>query len=157
VFPLWRTQQQRDLLKMPHFTSQNEKFTCLSPITLTRNDYTRLGGKLSLNNFLLPEHSEYQERLIALIANRLNRIAHCKMQPIKFSLEFDKKYIKRKNNRVRKLIAIENNKKKPTYIRGILAPFKISTTPEILNVIYDTGLGSFTTMGFGMIQKVHSK
>jgi CRISPR-associated endoribonuclease Cas6 len=146
-----------EFLKMPHFASKNEKFTCLSPITLTRNDYTSLGGKLSLNNYLLPDQSEYKERLIDSILNTLNRITSCKIKHIKFSLEFDKKYIKRKNNKISKLIAIEHNKKKPTYIRGVLAPFKVSSTPDILKLIYDTGLGSLTTMGFGMIQKVHQK
>ena len=76
---------------------------------------------------------------------------------VKFDLEFDKKYLERKKYKISKLIAIENNRKKPAYIRGVLAPFKLSTTPEVLKIIYDTGIGSFTTMGFGMIHKVAAK
>jgi CRISPR-associated endoribonuclease Cas6 len=144
-------------LKMPKFTAENEKFTCLSPISLARNDTSPLGGKLTLDNFLLPDNCHFNERLIASIVSKVNCTTNSQKVDLKFSLEFDKKYLERKKNRISKLIAIENSRKRPVYIRAVLAPFRISTTPEILPIIYDTGIGSFTTMGFGMIQKVHSR
>jgi CRISPR-associated endoribonuclease Cas6 len=144
-------------LKQPSFSSGNDKFTCLSPISLTRDNNFKLGGKRSLDNFLLPHDAEYLNRLKDDTFNKLARITNGQIYFKKFSLEFDKDYIERKNNKISKLIAIEKNKKMNHYIRAVLAPFHISTTPDILKLIYDTGLGSFTTMGFGMIQRIDSK
>jgi CRISPR-associated endoribonuclease Cas6 len=144
-------------LKQPSFSSGDEKFTCLSPISLIRDNNLKLGGKLSLKNFLLPDDADYKERLIDDTFYKLDRLTNKKFKRKRFSLEFDEKYIEQKNYKISKLIAIEKNKKKNHYIRAVLAPFKISTTPDILKLIYDTGLGSFTTMGFGMIRKVKTK
>jgi CRISPR-associated endoribonuclease Cas6 len=144
-------------IKPPVFSSGIHKFTCLSPITVTRNNNSNLGGKLSLGNYLMPDSAEFETRLLAETHTKLNLLTNNQINNIEFSLEFDKKYLKRKNNKISKLIAIEKNKEKPHYIRAVFAPLRISTTPDILTIIYDAGLGSYNALGFGMIRKINTK
>ena len=37
-----------------------------------------------------------------------------------------------------------------TYITGYISPFKLKSTPEIIDLLYQTGLGAGNSMGFGM-------
>lgn len=145
---------QFEYLEHPLFSTGDAKFTCLSPITLTRDTESKFEDRSASPHFLLPDNAEYSNRMIKETCSKLTIITNNKINRIKFSLEYDKKYIQRKNNKISKLIAIEKNKQKPQYIRAVFAPLKISTTPDILTLIYDAGLGSYNAMGFGMIRQI---
>jgi CRISPR-associated endoribonuclease Cas6 len=146
-----------EFMQTPSFNGDEVNFSCLSPITILRNGDTNLRGKLTLDNFLFPEHKDFKTKLIDDIKHKYEVLMDCRLNNIYFEFNFDAHYLKKRNNKISKLIAIEKNKQSPDYIRGFFAPFKVKTIPEILNIIYDIGLGQFNSMGFGMVAKVIPK
>ena len=146
-----------EFMQAPSFNGDEVHFTCLSPITILCNGNTNLRGKLTLDNFLFPEHKDFKTKLIDDIKHKYEVLTDCRLNNISFEFDFDAHYLKKRNNKISKLIAIEKNKQSPDYIRGFFAPFKVKTNPDILNLIYDTGLGQFNSMGFGMVAKVTPK
>ena len=146
-----------EFLKTPSFNGNEIHFTCLSPIAVLCNGDTNLRGKLTLDNFLFPEHKDFKPKLIEDIKLKYILLMGDRLKNIFFEFEFDAEYLRKRKNKISKLIAIEKNKHAPDYIRGFFAPFKVKTEQKILNLIYNIGLGQFNFMGFGMIAKVSQK
>lgn len=143
-----------EFLRSPSFNQHGVKFTCLSPISLHRDRHIKLKGRNGINSYVLPDHADFLTSLRDDIRfkYRVVKGENLKQIPVKFS--FDKSYLRKRNNKITKLIAIENKHYRTDYVRGFLAPFKMEAEPEILQLIYDTGLGQFTKMGFGMVEWV---
>ena len=146
-----------DFFPTPPFNGCEAHFTCLSPVTVLNNGDTTLRGKLTLENFLFPEHKDFKKKLIDDIKWKYKLLYGRELKNIVFDFKIDSQYLRKRNNKITKLIAIEKNKKTPDYIRGFLAPFKLKTTSEVLKLIYDAGLGQFNPMGFGMLAKVQDR
>jgi CRISPR-associated endoribonuclease Cas6 len=144
-------------LHTPSFNGEEVHFTCLSPVTILRNGDTNLRGKLTLESFLFPEHKEFKIKLIDDIKLKYRLLKGRDLDDILFEFTIDSHYLRKRNNKISKLIAIEKNKETPDYIRGFLAPFKVKTAPEILRLIYDAGLGQFNPLGFGMIATIPAR
>ncbi|HID38785.1 MAG TPA: hypothetical protein EYP36_04630, partial [Calditrichaeota bacterium] len=88
------------------------------------------------------------------IKNRYKKInIFTKRDHLDFELEFDKEYLKRRRNKITKVITLEGEEQEQ--IRGVLAPLSIKAEPEILRLIYDMGLGQLNNWGFGMVERVH--
>ena len=83
-----------------------------------------------------------------------NRVQAERRKKIHFNLEFDREYIKKRRNKIIKVIRLQNGNKQAGQVKGVLAPLQIEADPDILSLIYNTGLGHFNSMGFGMVERV---
>ncbi len=137
----------------PEFTDNEASFTCLSPVTVLKN--SSASSKTNFQKYALPDNKEFYKMIEKDLMDKY-RIIHKKpIDKLEFSLEFDPEYIKKRNNRITKVITIEREREAQEQIRCVLAPFKIKARPEVLQVIYDAGLGQMNALGFGMVEMVH--
>jgi CRISPR-associated endoribonuclease Cas6 len=60
-------------------------------------------------------------------------------------LRFDQDYINKKNGKISRLIRI-----KETQIKGVMAPFAVRGSQELIQLGYECGFGEKNSMGFGM-------
>jgi len=137
----------------PDFSSSSARFTCLSPVAVYRK---RVLDREERNDFkmsVLPEEDEYIHFLEKDLLYKHNILKNEKRDHLDFELEFDKEYLKRRRNKITKVITLEGEEQEQ--IRGVLAPLSIKAEPEILRLIYDMGLGQLNNWGFGMVERVH--
>lgn len=127
--------------RVPCFRSEME-FRCLSPIVMSavRNDGERR------THYCLPDDPELSELIRQNLIRKHEAIHGCISQDNAFSLRFDDDYIRRKQGRVTRLIDFKGIK-----IRGILCPFRVSGSPELIQVGYECGFGDKNSAGFGMV------
>lgn len=133
-----------EALAPPRFSPQM-KLTCLSPLVASTGGFMRAGK-------LMAHYYRYDEPGLseALRANLLRKHAllHGAWPTYPdLTLKFDQDYIARKGGKVCKLIDFKGTK-----IKGILAPFTIEGSPELIALGYEAGLGEKNSMGFGMVQ-----
>lgn len=136
------------------FEECRARFTCLSPVTVMNDRNALLQGKQTLDNFVLPEQRQFVARLEEDITFKYNLLRKTSRRRIEIGLQLDYEYLRKHHFKVWKLIALENHTDEHDYVRGFLAPFQVQAEPDVLNLIYDTGLGQFNRMGFGMIERV---
>ncbi len=136
---------------VPEFSDNVAQFTCLSPMTVLKkegnNGHTR-------KKYVFPDQEDFYRALEKDLRYKFSIINKRKIDKIDFDIEFDKEYVRRKNNRITKVITLESETRSQEQVRCILAPFKIKAKPEILQVIYDAGIGQMNAMGFGMVEVV---
>jgi CRISPR-associated endoribonuclease Cas6 len=65
------------------------------------------------------------------------------------SVEFDKEYVRRKGEEVYRLVDYKGTK-----IKGIMAPFVVRGSAELIEIGYEAGFGEKNSMGFGMVEVV---
>ncbi|MHB2154627.1 CRISPR-associated endoribonuclease Cas6 [Calditrichota bacterium LG24] len=136
---------------VPEFSDSEVQFTCLSPMTVLKkegnNGQTR-------KKYILPDQDDFYQALEKDLKYKYNVINKKQIDKIDFDLEFDQEYVKRKNNRITKVITLESESRAQEQVRCVLAPFKIKASPEVLQMIYDAGIGQMNSMGFGMVEIV---
>jgi len=131
------------------------RFTCLSPITISRLiGSNSLNGFNSLNSFLSCHYIRpWEEGLSDAIKNNLlkkYRLLHGKDSgDTDFKIIIDEDYVKRKNGKITKNINF-----KGTNIIGFMAPFEVTGSPELIEVGYEAGFGEKGSMGFGMVKEI---
>ncbi len=136
----------------PDFSSSSARFTCLSPVAVYRK---QVMDRFERNNFsmsVLPDESEYIYFLQKDLLYKHNILRNEKRDHLDLELEFDKDYLRRRRNKITKVIRLEGEDQEQ--IRGVLAPLSIKAEPDILRLIYDMGLGQLNNWGFGMVEKV---
>ena len=141
-------------IKSPVFNENSARFTCLSPVTLIRNQSVMPRGRLTLHNFVLPGHSDFETVLLQSVLAKYNLFRSHKRKDIDFQIVLDEEYLERRQFKVWKLIALEKTRNEVDYVRGFLAPFQIISEPDVLKLIYDSGLGEYNGMGFGMVERI---
>ncbi|NOX88339.1 MAG: CRISPR-associated endoribonuclease Cas6 [Calditrichaeota bacterium] len=152
IYDTWFEVETVKFVQVPEFTGNEAQFTCLSPVTVLRN-----GSKTqsSFKKYVLPDHKDFHQSLERDLKHKYHIINKKEIEKIDFDLEFDPEYLRKKNNRITKVITIERESRNQEQVRCILAPFKIKAKPEVLKVIYDAGIGQLNSLGFGMVEMVN--
>jgi CRISPR-associated endoribonuclease Cas6 len=138
----------------PEFTDDTARFTCLSPVAVSRQYSPGFVQDYHSNKslYILPGEEEYLEHIEMDLLQKYNKFQKQKKERINFNLEFDQNYLRKRNNRITKIIRLEREDNSVN-VMGILAPFCIKADPDVLQMIYDLGLGQFNSLGFGMVEK----
>ena len=137
----------------PEFKDNEAQFTCLSPVTVLKDNNGKK-PKSDFKKYALPDNNEFYAMLEKDIRDKYRVIHKKTIDHLEFDLEFDKEYIRRRNNRITKVITLEKESDRQEQVRCVLAPFKIKAEPEVLKVIYDAGIGQLNALGFGMVEMV---
>ncbi len=143
-----------NFVPVPEFSENEAQFTCLSPMTVLKKEGN---NGHSYKKFIFPDQEDFYQILENDLKSKFKLINKKEIENFDFNIEFDQAYVKRKNNRITKVITLEGDSKFQQQVRCVLAPFKIKAEPEILQMIYDTGIGQMNSMGFGMVEIVDKK
>ena len=140
-----------DMLEDRKF-KENEKFVCLSPITVSTIMLNENGkkGQHFLDYMVPEERDHFVENLKNNLINKYETIRNIPYQTVDypFSFNFDNHYIVRKNGRISKLIEFKNKIK----IKAMEAPFSIVADPELIKIGYECGWGEKNSAGFGCVE-----
>ena len=146
-----------EFVHSPVFESSEARFTCLSPVAVYRQRHSKhKASSFHLKSgYVLPDEKDYLPSIRQDLVQKYNTIERNKIDNLDFDLQYDPDYIRKRNNRITKVITLENGESLPDQVRGVLAPLRIKASPEILRIVYDTGLGQLNNYGFGMVETVH--
>lgn len=143
-----------NFVPVPEFSENEAQFTCLSPMTVLKKEGN---NGHSYKKYIFPDQEDFYQTLEKDLKNKLKLINKKEIDKLDLKIEFDPAYVKKKNNRITKVITLEGDSKIQEQVRCVLAPFKIKAEPEILQMIYDAGIGQMNSMGFGMVELVNHK
>lgn len=151
----WFAVKEVRFIYTPRFKNDEARFTCMSPVTVYRQPFARRQA----GSYVLPDEGEaYLEALRRDLLFKYNALTRRKRRRLPFDLEFDRHYVRKRNNHISKVIIYGNGRTgERDYIRGVLAPVKVQAEPEVLQMIYDTGLGQLNNLGFGMVETVNGQ
>lgn len=121
----------------PKITENEIVFWAVSPIVATIADPEK-----KQNIFLSPLDERFYD-ILANNAKRKLKLLTNKEYDIKFSMYKPEKYNHNKSEKVSRYC-------KGLY-KGYLLPFKITGNPEALRLLYDWGIGSYNSQGYGMV------
>ncbi len=156
IYNKWFPVKQVRFICSPPFKSSIARFTCLSPIAVYRQEFK--GRTLHTHQFnggyVLPDQEDYLEYIERDILTKYKILQGKQKKRLKLDLQFDQDYINKRKNKITKVIMLENGDTLKEYIRGVLAPLQIRAEPEILQLIYDSGLGQLNNLGFGMLETI---
>lgn len=136
-----------ETLSEPDFGNEM-KFSCLSPITVSKTDER---GKHYLDYMNPDEREEFGEAIRNNLLRKYQQIQGEEYSgDTEFALDFDAGYIVRKQGRISKLISFKDGLK----IKAMEAPFKIKADKELIKIGYTCGFGELNSAGFGMVKEV---
>ncbi len=134
-------------LHTPDFTS-SETFTCLSPIVVARSreDKTR--------EYLLPDDSRFSDMVMRNLLWKRELLQLNGVLPTEGTaeptvrLDFDRAYLQRPG--------AHNGTKLVTYkgisMKGAFAPFRLTGSPELIQLAWECGVGRNNSIGLGMVE-----
>lgn len=133
------------------------KFLCLSPLVIAESENNDKNKE-----FTHPSHDAFSDLLYESTMARMENSGYYSPEQIasffKFQIVPDKTYIEKINQNDKKFARIytilHNGKIKE--VRGYTFPFELYAAPEVLDFIYNGGLGELTNMGFGMLDLADS-
>jgi CRISPR-associated endoribonuclease Cas6 len=132
--------QNIELLPQPNFNQSYTGIT-ISPICITcKNDFDKFG-------YLAPNHPLAQELLLKNLYHKYEAF-YGKPYNIEDSFFIWKTIVEPQS----KLITIKSNTPQQTKVRGYHCKFSIFTTPELMKIAYNAGIGEKNSMGFGCIK-----
>ncbi len=157
IYNSWFTVEEVFFIRSPEFKDAKAQFTCLSPVAVYKQNFRKHADKdhQFQEGYILPEENEYISTLERDLIYKYNLIQKNKRNAINISLEFDQRYIEKRNNKIVKIITLDRNESETKKIFGVLAPLQIKAEPEVLRLIYDAGLGQLNNLGFGMLETVN--
>lgn len=128
------------------------RFVCISPIALTYGEDLQFVDPIS-NRF---SDILYDSTLERMQAFGIDTSSIPDIQ--KFQIIPDPEYLKRMKDTNRKFSRIYPIKHHPKIkeVRGYTLPFTLFAASEIQNFLYTCGMGSFTHLGFGLLDLVDS-
>ena len=132
-----------EVLRQPRFGRQMS-FRCLSPITMSTK---RERDDQLVTHYCLPDDPQFSE---LVRQNLIRKYEAAYQQPPteeSFAMTFDQTYIDKRKGRVTRLVDYKGVK-----IRGIVAPFHVIGSPELIRVGYECGFGDKNSAGFGMAE-----
>ena len=146
--------KQVETLPEPQF-SNNMRFTCLSPITVSKS-IQGTNSFYSLNNsnnytchYIRPWEDGFSEAIRNNLIKKHKLITGKEIDDTKFSIKVDEEYMSKRNGKITKNINF-----KGTNIIGFMAPFEVNGNPELIATGYEAGFGEKGSMGFGMVKNV---
>ncbi len=131
-----------EVLSTPRF-SHTMRLRCLSPIvaaTASERD-----GKFGAH-YVRADDPTISEALRQNLLKKYVLLHGRAPQSGEFSIEFDRDYLRQRGEGVYRLIDYKGTK-----IKGIMAPFVVRGSPELIEMGYEAGFGEKNSMGFGMV------
>jgi CRISPR-associated endoribonuclease Cas6 len=125
-----------EIIPKPKFNQIN-KIRTLSPITVYKTIEKEDGKRFT--QYIFPEDPEFSTLIKENIKKKYSIIKGTELEDFEFE-------IKPINYKVKPL------KYKDYIIKAVDGEFEIKTYPEILEAVYDAGLGAKNSQGFGMIE-----
>ena len=120
------------------------RFRCLSPIVMST---VRENNDKRSTHYCLYDDPEISELIRHNLIRKYQAIYDREPSKNDLIFEFDERYIKRKQGRVSRLVDFKGIK-----IRGILCPFRVVGSPELIQIGYECGFGDKNSAGFGMVE-----
>lgn len=133
-----------EALQSPDFPAGRARFTCLTPIVVS------LSGPESAKRYVRPwEQEEFSGAVRNNLLNKYRAWHRCELEPeeAQFSIRFDEEYLSRDRHRGTKKITF-----KGIEVIGAQAPCDVTTSPALLQLLYDAGAGELNSGGFGMVE-----
>lgn len=138
--------------------NDNAKFICISPIIAVKSDFN---DELS-KKFITPESEVFSDLLYESTMDRMIRTGGYTDEDIekfyRFQLVPDSVYLKKLNQQKKKFARIypvyDNDVKYE--IRGYTFPFTLYAEREVLEFVFNCGIGWFTHKGFGMLDMANA-
>jgi CRISPR-associated endoribonuclease Cas6 len=140
--------EQEELLDF----GDHAKFVCISPVVLLKPDFNDDNSK----RFIIPSSDGFSDILYECTMERLIKTGYTSSQIerfYRFQVMPDEVYLKRLREQQKKFARIY-----PVYdhdvkyeVRGYTFPFTIYAEKEVLQFIFQCGMGYFTQKGFGML------
>jgi CRISPR-associated endoribonuclease Cas6 len=133
-----------ETLPAPELTSTTG-FRCLSPVVASVSVPGRSAPK-----YLRPDDAEMSERLCQNLIGKHRALFGHAPQNVQLKIEWDARYLaSRKNDKHpgTKLIAYKDIK-----IVGVVCPFTMTGSTELMSTAYESGLGEKGSSGFGMVE-----
>ena len=140
--------QDVEVLRQPRFGPQMT-FRCLSPITMST--VRERDGKLA-KHYCLPDDPQFSELVRQNLIRKYKAIYRQPPAEKSFAMTFDQRYIDKREGRVTRLVDYKGVK-----IRGVISPFHVIGTPELIRIGYECGFGDKNSAGFGMAEVVRKK
>jgi CRISPR-associated endoribonuclease Cas6 len=141
----------------PEFANST-KYVCISPTVITDNHTDNYEAK----KFVSPEEDAFSDLLYEITMKRMELSGAYTSEQIasfyKFQIVPDKVYLQKIKNTDKKfarIYTIQYEGKRYEF-RGYTLPFTLYALPEVQRFVFECGLGSFTTQGFGMIDIANS-
>lgn len=151
-----------ETLPRPGF-KETMKFTCLSPITVSKvtgRPTSEKGGEggfddLSSNSalhchYLRPWEDGFSEAIKDNLVKKYRLITGNELEDSDFQIKIDTDYMNKKNGKITKNIDF-----KGTNIIGFMSPFEVIGSPELIEIGYEAGFGEKGSMGFGMVKEIN--
>jgi CRISPR-associated endoribonuclease Cas6 len=134
------------------------KFICISPLVLISSSFNDSTAK----RFIPPDTDTFSDLLYESTIQRMEQTGDYSEEDIarfyKFQLVPDKNYIARLTAQQKKYARIY-----PVFdqdvkyeVRGYTFPFTLYAASEVLDFVFNCGLGQFTHKGFGMLDVANS-
>lgn len=139
------TVERAEVRVLPPFTQQM-RFVCRSPLVASRP--VERDGRL-FPHYFRPDEPGLAEAVRANLMEKYRLIHGEAPAADALTLDFDSTYRRRKKGKIEKLVDFKGTK-----IKGVLAPFTVTGSPELIRVGYEAGFGEKNSMGFGMVETV---
>ncbi len=123
-------------------SADNSPYRCLSPIVAAR------GRPDGTTEYLRPDDPEFSQTVRANLLWKHRVMYGNEPQDSQFEMRFSQSYLQ--NPRSRGGTRLINYK--GIRLVGALAPFILTTSPEMLKLAWECGLGSRNSMGLGMVE-----
>lgn len=141
-----------ETLPRPEFKGMM-KFTCLSPVTVSKvaglNDLSGLNSSNGLTcHYLRPWEDGFTEAIKNNLIKKYTLVYEKDIEDSDFAIKIDTDYMNRKSGKITKNINF-----KGTNIIGFMAPFEVTGSPELIEIGYEAGFGEKGSMGFGMVKE----
>jgi CRISPR-associated endoribonuclease Cas6 len=127
----------------PRF-SHEMHLRCLSPIVISVAQ--ERDGRL-LARYLRADDPRLSEALRQNLLKKFWVVYGRAPHDSELSVEFDKEYVRRKGEEIYRLVDYKGTK-----IKGIMAPFVVRGSAELIEIGYEAGFGEKNSMGFGMVE-----
>ncbi len=150
-----------ETLPMPEF-KKIMRFTCLSPITISKvtcsnrssssnslnglNGLSCLSGPLSCH-YIRPWEEGFSEAIKKNLIKKYKLVTGKDSEDSDFKITINTDYMNKKSGKI-----IKNINFKGTNIIGFMAPFEVTGNPELIEIGYEAGFGEKGSMGFGMVR-----
>ncbi len=133
--------EQIEVLPSPVFATEM-RCRSLSPLVVSVG--AERNGRL-MPHYLRHDESGWSERLRANLLKKHELVHGYQPASTEFAFEFERAYLERMGEKAYKLIDFKGTK-----IKGVLAPFRVKGSPELIEIGYEAGFGEKNSMGFGM-------
>lgn len=128
-------------------------FVCLSPLIIVKPVF----DDKSIKKFIHPKMDEFSDHIYNCTLLRMQKEANYNNEELeefyKFQLVPDIAYIRKLDERQKKYARIYSvfSDDLKFEVRGYTFPFKLYASPEVLDFVFNNGIGYFTHKGFGML------